>query len=182
MLGRHARSRQQSGPPPPSFNWADPKMARRNLREICAAQRDGTRTNSSAFKHQTQNNTLQGKRPTFRLQDCALSAPAWLRDAEDPVGSPREHSAQYATASEEGNEVPRLTRSGMETNTETAVVISSTATAQADLSMGCTPGRAGDGAETGTGKMPTSKYSSELIQRRREGVSTCTCTVLWTQG
>ena len=180
MLGGHARSRQQSGPVPSSFNWADPKMARRNLREICAGQRDGTRTNSSAFEHQTQNNTLQGKRPTFRLQICALSAPAWLRDAEDPAGNPRERSAQYATASEEGNEVPWLTRSGMETNTQTAVVISSTATAQAELSMGCTPGRTVDGTETGTGKIPTSKNTSELIQRRREDVSTRT--VLWTQG
>ena len=165
---------------PPSFNWAGPKMARRNLREICAGQRHGTRTNSSASKHRTQNNTLHGKRPTFRLQICALSAPAWLRDAADPTGSPREHSAQYATASEGGNEVPQLTSSGMKTNTGTAVVVSSTATVQAELSTGCIPGRIGDGTETGTGKIPTSKSSSERIQRSREDVSTCT--VLWTQG
>lgn len=75
----------------------------------------------------------------------------------------------------------RLTRSGMETNTETAVVISSTATerAQAELSMGYTPGRTGDSTETRTGKTPTSKNSPELTERRRECVSTCT--VLWTQ-
>lgn len=92
------------------------------------------------------------------------------------MGSPRE----LATASEEGNEVPWLTRSGMETDIETAVVISSTATVQAELSMGCTRGRTEDGMETGIGKMPTSKTSSELIQRRREDGSTYT--VLWTQG
>lgn len=68
----------------------------------------------------------------------------------------------------------------METDTETAVVMSSTATLQAEPSMGCTPGRTGEGMETGIGKMPTSKTSSELIQRRREDVSTYT--VLWTQG
>lgn len=68
----------------------------------------------------------------------------------------------------------------METNTETAVVIPSTATAQAELSMGYTPGRTGDGTETGIGKIATSKTSSELIQRRHwENVSTRT--VLWTQ-
>lgn len=160
---------------PPSFNWADPKTPRRYLRLICVVQRDCTRTNSSSFKHQTQNNTLQEKRPTFRLQICALSAPAWLRDAEDPTGSPREHSAQYETASEEGSEMPQLTRSGMETNTETFVVVSPTATVQAQLSMGCTPRRIGEGTETGTGKKQT---SSKL----RQSLYVSACTMLWTQG
>lgn len=61
MLGGHARSRQQSGPVPPSFNWADPKTARRNLREICAGQRDGTGQTAqhSNTKHKATHVTVE---------------------------------------------------------------------------------------------------------------------------
>lgn len=138
----------------------------------------GQTVQHSNTKHKATHVT--GEEANLRTTDPCPVSPVWVRDAEDPMGSLREHSAQYVAASEEGSEVPQLTRSGMETNRETAVVISSTATAQAELSMGCTPGRTGDGTEGGTGKISTSKNPSELIQRRREDVSTCT--VLWTRG
>lgn len=71
---------------------------------------------------------LQAKRP--RLQICALSALPGLKDTQVPEDSTKEKSAQYTTAGEEGKEVLRLTRTGIQTNTETPLVKPSTAAAQ----------------------------------------------------
>lgn len=100
-------------------------------RDLC---RPGRWHKDKQFRIQTPNTKQHVTGKEANLQICALSALAWLRDAKYPMGSLKECSAQYATASE-GNKVPRNTRSEMETNTETALVISSPATAQAELSM-----------------------------------------------
>lgn len=74
------------------------------------------------------------------------------------MGSPRECSAQCSIAREEGNEVPQVIRNGIESNTETAIVVSYLQQ-QGRLSpawaapSAVTSGRAGDGSEAGTGKI-----------------------------
>lgn len=90
MLGGHARSRHQSGPVPPSFNWADSKMARRNLKEICAGQRDGTRqtVQHSNIKHKATHVT--GKEANFHTADlspvCTGVARGHRRPHRQPEG------------------------------------------------------------------------------------------------
>lgn len=64
------------------------------------------------------------------LQICALSALVGLRDTQVPEGSTKEQSAQYPAKGEEAKEVPRLSRNGIQTNTETPLVKPSTAAAQ----------------------------------------------------
>lgn len=73
---------------------------------------------------------LQAKRPTFRLQMCALSALAGVKDTQVPEDSTKEQSAQYPATGEEGKEVPCLTRTGIQTNTETPLIKPLTAAAQ----------------------------------------------------
>lgn len=101
------------------------------------------------------------------------------------MGSPRERSAQRSIAREGGNEVPQVIRNGIESNTETATVMSYLQQ-QGRLSSAwaapsaVTSGRVGHGSETGTGTIWASENSSELIQRQTEGARTST--VVWAEG
>lgn len=88
------------------------------------------------------------------------------------MGSPRERSAQRSIAREGGNEVPQVIRNGIESNTETATVMSYLQQ-QGRLSSAwaapsaVTSGRAGDGSETGTGEIWASENSSGLMEADR---------------
>lgn len=106
-----------------------PKKARGNHRESCADHRDNTRTSSSSFKCHTQNNILQAETNLQAADLCPVST-AGLKDTQVPEDSTKEQSAQYPATGEESKEVPHLTTTGIQTNTETPLVKPFTAAAQ----------------------------------------------------